>query len=104
MKKRPFLRQAVTMNILIVDDEPSIRETCAEVPTSGMKAITVATAKRLWKYWKNPAWISADRSDAAAKQWPGTSQTCARHQPMLPVIVLTQYGPSSAECTAGRTC
>jgi hypothetical protein len=40
------LRQAVTMNILIVDDEPTIRETCAEVAKqSGMKPIAVASAE-----------------------------------------------------------
>ena len=29
------LRETVAMNILIVDDEPSIRETCAEVARQG---------------------------------------------------------------------
>ncbi|HKV64208.1 MAG TPA: hypothetical protein VJO16_20040 [Candidatus Acidoferrum sp.] len=38
-------REVVPMNILIVDDEMSIRETCATVSEQcGMKAVTVATA------------------------------------------------------------
>src|SRR5713226_5568432 len=40
------LRETVSMNILIVDDEPTIRETCAEVAQqTGMKATTVASAE-----------------------------------------------------------
>jgi signal transduction histidine kinase len=40
------VRETVSMNILIVDDEPSIREACAEVAhQSGMKAVVVATAE-----------------------------------------------------------
>jgi CheY-like chemotaxis protein len=40
------LRESLTMNILIVDDEPSIRETCAEVARqAGMKAFAVASAE-----------------------------------------------------------
>src|SRR5260370_37792322 len=40
------LREAVSMNILIVDDEPTIRETCAAVAQqTGMKATTVASAE-----------------------------------------------------------
>src|SRR5260370_26489273 len=39
-------RTAVPMNILIVDDEQAIRETCAVVAEqSGMKAFSVATAE-----------------------------------------------------------
>src|SRR5260370_33019112 len=40
------LREAASMNILIVDDEPTIREACAAVtqPT-GMKAATLASAQ-----------------------------------------------------------
>ena len=38
-------REAVPMNILIVDHEMSIRETCATVSEQcGMKAVAVATA------------------------------------------------------------
>jgi PleD family two-component response regulator len=40
------VREAVSMNILIVDDEPTIRDTCAEVARqSAMKPVTVATAE-----------------------------------------------------------
>jgi CheY-like chemotaxis protein len=40
------LRESLSMNILIVDDEPSIRETCAEVARqAGMKAFAVASAE-----------------------------------------------------------
>jgi DNA-binding response OmpR family regulator len=41
-------REAVPMNILIVDDEMSIRETCATVPEQcGMKAVAVAEVTRM---------------------------------------------------------
>jgi len=50
------LRQAVTMNILIVDDEPTIRETCAEVAKqSGMKPIAVASAEEALEVLENSA-------------------------------------------------
>jgi len=40
------VRQATSMSILIVDDEPSIREACADVAQHcGMKARAVATAE-----------------------------------------------------------
>ena len=39
-------REVVPMNLLIVDDEQSIRETCATVSEQcGMKAVAVATAE-----------------------------------------------------------
>ena len=50
------LRQSASMNILIVDDEPTIRETCAEVAKqSGMKAITVASVEEALEVLENSA-------------------------------------------------
>ena len=47
-------RETATMNILIVGDEPTIRETCAEVAIqSGMKATTVATAEEAVEVLEN---------------------------------------------------
>src|SRR5260370_35315464 len=48
--------EAVSMNILIVDDEPSIRETCAEVARqAGMKAFAVASAEEALEVLENSA-------------------------------------------------
>jgi len=50
------LRESASMNILIVDDEPSIRETCAEVARqAGMKAIPVASAEEALEVLENSA-------------------------------------------------
>ena len=51
------LRETVAMNILIVDDEPSIRDTCAEVARqAGMESLRRSQCGRgSWKYWDNSA-------------------------------------------------
>ena len=49
-------RETATMSILIVDDEPTIREACAEVAMqSGMKVTTVATAEEALEVLENTA-------------------------------------------------
>src|SRR5258705_10616276 len=98
------LRQAVTMNILIVDDEPSIRETCAEVAKqSGMKAITVATAEEALEVLENSA-VDIVLTDLMLQQSSGLVLLKRVHDtsPMLPVIVLTQYGTIDSAVAATR--
>src|SRR5258708_267675 len=98
------LRQAVTMNILIVDDEPTIRETCAEVAKqSGMKAITVATAEEALEVLENSA-VDIVLTDLMLQQGSGLELLKRVHDtsPMLPVIVLTQYGTIDSAVAATR--
>jgi DNA-binding NtrC family response regulator len=98
------LRQAVTMNILIVDDEPSIRETCAEVAKqSGMKAITVASAEEALEVLENSA-VDIVLTDLMLQQSSGLELLKRVHDtnPMLPVIVLTQYGTIDSAVAATR--
>ena len=88
------LRQSAIMNILIVDDEPSIREACAEVAKqSGMKAITVATAEEALEVLENSA-VDIVLTDLMLQQTNGLDLLRRVHgtSPTLPVIVLTQYG------------
>src|SRR3981081_3658391 len=98
------VRQAVSMNILIVDDEPSIRDTCAEVAKqSGMKAITVASAEEALEVLDNSA-IDIVLTDLKLQQTSGLELLKRVHDtsPMLPVIVLTQYGTIDSAVAATR--
>jgi two-component system response regulator HydG len=98
------LRQAVSMNILIVDDEPSIRDMCAEVAKqSGMKAITVASAEEALDVLENTA-IDIVLTDLVLQQTSGLDLLKRVHatSPMLPVIVLTQYGTIDSAVAATR--
>ncbi len=87
-------RETVPMNILIVDDEPSIRETCATVAEqSGMKAITVATAEEALEVLEHSA-IDILLTDLKLQRTNGVEllkQVHDRH-PEVAVVVLTQYG------------
>ena len=50
------LRETAPMNILIVDDEPTIREACGEVAQlTGMNATMVATAEEAIEVLENNA-------------------------------------------------
>jgi CheY-like chemotaxis protein len=50
------LRESASLSILIVDDEPTIREACAEVARqAGMKAIAVASAEEALEVLENSA-------------------------------------------------
>src|ERR1700737_5578148 len=98
------LRQAVTMNILIVDDEPSIRETCAEVARqAGMKAIPVATAEEALEVLEHVA-VDIVLTDLMLQQTSGLDLLKRVHDtyPNLPVIVLTQYGTIDSAVAATR--
>jgi len=98
------LRPATSMNILIVDDEPSIRETCAEVAKqSGMKAITVASAEEALEVLENSA-IDLVLTDLMLQQASGLELLKRIHDtnPTVPVIVLTQYGTIDSAVAATR--
>src|ERR1700726_4565831 len=98
------LRQSASMNILIVDDEPSIRETCAEVAQqTGMKAMTVATAEEAVEVLEHTA-IDILLTDLMLPHSSGLDLLKRVHdtQPTVPVIVLTQYGTIDSAVTATR--
>src|SRR5437667_8788609 len=87
-------REAVPMNILIVDDEQSIREACATVSEqSGMKAIAVATAEEALEVLEHSA-IDILLTDLKLQRTNGVEllkQVHGQH-PEVAVVVLTQYG------------
>src|SRR6266852_3848136 len=98
------LREAVSMNILIVDDEPSIRETCAEVARqAGMNAIPVASAEEALEVLENSA-VDIVLTDLMLQQTSGLDLLKRVHDssPTLPVIVLTQYGTIDSAVAATR--
>jgi DNA-binding NtrC family response regulator len=87
-------RQVVPMNILIVDDEQSIRETCATVSEqSGMKAFAVATAEEALEVLEHSA-IDIVLTDLKLPQSNGVELLKRVHDlhPEVAVVVLTQYG------------
>src|ERR1700738_5724928 len=92
------------MSILIVDDEPTIRETCAEVAKqSGMKAITVASVEEALEVLENSA-VDIVLTDLMLQQTNGLDLLRRVHDasPTLPVIVLTQYGTIDSAVAATR--
>src|ERR1700675_3279507 len=98
------LREAVAMNILIVDDEPTIREACAAVAQqTGMKATTVASAEEAFEVLENSA-VDIVLTDLMLKGRSGLD--LLKHvrdtKPTLPVIVLTQYGTIDSAVAATR--
>src|SRR5579864_5911410 len=98
------LREAVSMNILIVDDEPTIRDACAEVARqAGMKAIPVATAEEALEVLENSS-VDIVLTDLMLQQTSGLDLLKRVHDtnPTLPVIVLTQYGTIDSAVTATR--
>src|ERR1700675_3761715 len=97
-------REATVMNILIVDDEPTVRETCAEVAEqSGMKATPVATAEEALEVLEHAA-VDIVLTDLMLQQTSGLDLLKRVHDtyPNLPVIVLTQYGTIDSAVTATR--
>src|SRR5260221_10812151 len=91
-------REVVPMNLLIVDDEQSIRETCATVSEQcGMKAVAVATAEEALEVLEHSA-VDILLTDLKLQRTSGVEllkQVNDRH-PEVAVVVLTQYG--SIEC------
>jgi two-component system response regulator HydG len=98
------VREALSMNILIVDDEPTIREACAEVAQqSGMRAVMVATAEEAVEVLEHTA-IDILLTDLMLPHTSGLELLQRVHDthPMVPVIVLTQYGTIDSAVTATR--
>lgn len=87
-------REVVPMNILIVDDEQSIRETCATVSEQcGMKAVAVATAEEALEVLEHSA-VDILLTDLKLQQTNGVELLKHVHDlhPEVAVVVLTQYG------------
>src|SRR2546423_14980910 len=87
-------RESAPINILIVDDEPTIREACADVAQqSGMRATTVATAEEALEVLENAS-VDILLTDLMLQHTNGLDLLKRVHDmhPMVPVIVLTQYG------------
>ena len=97
-------REAVSMNILIVDDEPTIRETCAAVAQqTGMKPTTVASAEEALEVLENSA-VDIVLTDLMLRRTSGLEllKRVRDTNPTLPVIVLTQHGTIDSAVAATR--
>src|SRR5579862_1136225 len=97
-------RETAAIHVLIVDDEPTIREACAKVAQmSGMHATTVATAEEATEVIENTA-IDIVLTDLMLPQTSGLELLKRVHEthPNLPVIVLTQYGTIDSAVAATR--
>src|SRR3984957_18833609 len=98
------LRETAPMNILIVDDEPTIREACGEVAQlTGMNATMVATAEEAIEVLENTA-VDIVLTDLMLPHTSGLELLKRVHDthPNLPVIVLTQYGTIDSAVAATR--
>ena len=87
-------REVVPMNVLIVDDETAVRETCATVAEHcGMKAITVATAEEALEVLEHSA-IDILLTDLKLPRTNGVELLKLVHDlhPEVAAVVLTQYG------------
>lgn len=87
-------RQAVPMNVLIVDDEQAVRDTCAAVATqSGMKAMVAATAEEALEVLEHSA-VDILLTDLKLPRATGVELLKLVHDmhPEVAVVVLTQYG------------
>ncbi len=87
-------REPVPMNILIVDDEQAIRETCAAVAEQcGMKAVGVATAEDALEVLEHFP-VDILLTDLKLPQTDGVELLKQVHNvhPQVAVVVLTQYG------------
>jgi DNA-binding NtrC family response regulator len=86
-------REVVPMSVLIVDDEQTVRETCAAVAAqSGMKAMAVATAEDL-EVLEHSA-VDILLTDLKLPRTGGVELLKLVHDlhPDVAVVVLTQYG------------
>src|SRR6267378_6463402 len=87
-------RDVVPMNILIVDDEQTIRKTCATVSEQcGMKAVAVATAEEALEILEHSP-IDIVLMDLKLQQSNGVEliKQVQDSHPEAAVVVLTQYG------------
>src|SRR5260370_3448783 len=95
MSEEAAVRSEVApMNIRMVDDEQSIRETCATVSEQcGMKAVAVATAEEALEVLEHSP-IDILLTDLKLQQTNGVELLKRVHDlhPEVAVVVLTQYG------------
>jgi two-component system response regulator HydG len=87
-------REVAPMSLLIVDDEHTIRETCAAVAQQcGMKATAVATAEEALEVLEHSA-VDILLTDLKLPQANGVELLKLVHDlhPQVNVVVLTQYG------------
>jgi DNA-binding NtrC family response regulator len=87
-------RELASMNILVVDDEQTIREACAAVAEQcGMKAIGVATAEEALEVLEHSP-VDILLTDLKLQQSDGVELLKQVHNlhPQVAVVVLTQYG------------
>src|SRR5690349_10773885 len=87
-------REAVPMSVLIVDDEQTVRDTCAAVAAqSGMKTIAVATAEEALEVLEHSA-VDILLTDLKLPRANGVELLKLVHDlhPEVAVVVLTQYG------------
>jgi DNA-binding NtrC family response regulator len=97
-------KESTAMNILIVDDEPTIRDTCAEVAQqTGMRPTTVASAEEALEVLESSA-VDILLTDLRLQHTNGMDLLQRVHDmhPMVPVIVLTQYGTIDSAVAATR--
>jgi two-component system response regulator HydG len=87
-------REVLPMNILIVDDEQSIRETCATVSEQcGMKPVVVSTAEEALEVLEHSA-VDILLTDLKLPLTTGVELLKRVHElhPEVAAVVLTQYG------------
>jgi len=88
------IREVLPLSILIVDDEQTIRDTCAEVAEQcGMKATGVSTAEEALEILEHSA-VDIVLTDLKLPQTNGVQLLKHIHDqhPQVTVVVLTQYG------------
>jgi DNA-binding NtrC family response regulator len=96
--------RSVIMNILIVDDEQTIRETCAAVAEQcGLKATTVATANEAFAVLESSS-VDILLTDLKLAESNGLDLLQKVHDlhPQVAVVVLTQYGTIDSAVQATR--
>jgi DNA-binding NtrC family response regulator len=97
-------REAAPMNLLVVDDEQTTRELCAEVAKqSGLRVATVATAEDALEVLEQSA-IDLVLTDLKLAETSGLELLRKVHDlhPEVAVIVLTQYGTIDSAVEATR--
>ncbi len=97
-------REVVPMNVLIVDDEQAVRETCTAVAEQcGMKALGVTTAEEALEVLEHSA-VDILLTDLKLPQTTGVELLKQVHDlhPQVATVVLTQYGTIESAVEATR--
>jgi DNA-binding NtrC family response regulator len=98
------VREAASRTILIVDDEPAIRDACADVARqTGMKPTCVASADEALEVLEHSA-VDILLTDLKLQETNGLDllKRVRETHPTIPVIVLTQYGTIDSAVMATR--